>query len=305
MYTTTIPCVDMKGFLTGSWEEKVKIANQFGKALQEIGFVAVTNVGIHAETVNKAYAVAREYFNLSIEEKLKQKSLDGFRGYVPFGQEHAKDSIYGDLKEFYHTTGPTQPDQLCPNFDGFKEPILALYQELTNCLSSCLEATAIYLGCDPVEINLLCHSLKEAGGLMRLLHYPPIDPSTNPNAMRSGAHEDIGVMTVIPRATEAGLQVKTRKGEWINVEVPPDAAIINAGDTLQYITARRIPSTTHRVVNNPHDRHRYSIPFFGNFPSEFPLEVLRTCRKNEVSPIITYGEFMSRRYKKIGIRKES
>ncbi len=302
---TSIPCVDMKGFVAGSWEDKVKIAGQFGKSLQGIGFVAVTNIGIRAETVNKAYTLAKEYFSLPLKEKLKQKSPDGFRGYVPFGQEHAKDSVHRDLKEFYHTTGPTQPVELCPHLVGFNEPILALYQELTNCLSSCLEATTIYLGCDPAEIHLLRQSIEDAGGLMRLLHYPPIEPTADPNAMRSGAHEDIGVMTVIPRATETGLQVKTREGQWIDVEVPPDAAIINAGDTLQYITAGRIPSTTHRVINNPSDRHRYSIPFFGNFPPDFPLKVIRTCQGSGISPVITYGEFMSGRYKKIGIRKES
>lgn len=296
-----IPFVDMKGFFTGSWEEKVKLAHQFGKALQEIGFVAVINVGIHAETVDQVYSFVKDYFNLPLEEKLKQKSTDGFRGYVPFGQEHAKDSELGDLKEFYHTTGPTQPNELRLNSE---EPILALYQELTNCLSMCLEATTIYLGCEAHESNLLCRSLERAGGLMRLLHYPPIDVTTYPNAVRSAAHEDIGVMTVIPRATEAGLQVKTREGEWIDVEVPPDAAIINAGDTLQYITAGHFPSTIHRVVNSPCERHRYSIPFFGNFPSEFPLEIVSTCRESEISPVITYGEFMRGRYKKIGIRKE-
>ena len=298
---TTIPFVDMKGFLAGTWEEKVKIAHRFGKALQEIGFVAVTNAGIHAETVDNAYDVARDYFNLPIEEKLKQKSKDGFRGYVPFGQEHAKDAEHGDLKEFFHTTGPTQPHELRLNSE---ESILALYHELTNCLSICLEAITIYLGCGHDERNLLCRSLKDAGGLMRLLHYPPIGLTTDSNAVRSSAHEDIGVMTVIPRATEAGLQVKSREGEWIDVEVPSDAAIINAGDTLQHITAGQIPSTMHRVANNPGDRHRYSIPFFGNFPPEFPLEVLKPCRGNGIYPVIAYGEFMSGRYKKIGIKEE-
>ncbi len=301
---TTIPCIDMERFINGSWDEKVKIADQFGKALEEIGFVAVTNVGIHPETVDKAYAAAMRYFDLPTEEKLNQRSADGFRGYVPFGQEHAKDSPHGDLKEFYHTTGPTQPDDLWPSIEEFRESTLALYRELSHCLSYCLEAATIHLGYrEPHESALLRKPLEDAGGLMRLLHYPPIDPSLPTNAMRSSPHEDIGVMTVIPRATQAGLQVLKRNGEWVDVEVPPNAAIINAGDTLQYITDGRIPSTTHRVVNGPTDRHRYSIPFFGNFPNEYPLEVLSTCRRGETPPPITYGEFLSKRYKAIGIRK--
>lgn len=137
---------------------------------------------------------------------------------------------------------------------------------------------------------------------MRILHYPPIDDAAHPNAMRSAPHEDIGVMTVIPRATEAGLQVLKRSGEWLDVNVPEGAAIINAGDALQYITG--IPSTTHRVINSPAHRHRYSIPFFGNFPAAFTLNVMQTgSGKGNVSPI-TYGEFLNERYKKIGIRGE-
>jgi isopenicillin N synthase-like dioxygenase len=90
----------------------------------------------------------------------------------------------------------------------------------------------------------------------------------------------------------------TRQGMWIEVEVPSDAAIINAGDTLQYITGGQIPSTTHQVVNTLYDKHRYSTPFFGNFPTDFPLQVL-----NHPSPsAITYGDFLNRRYKEIGIQ---
>lgn len=297
----TIPFVDMAGFISGSWKTKVMIADQFGKAMQEIGFVAVSRAGIQTKTVDKAYTAAIRYFDLPEKEKLKQRSVDGFRGYVPFGQEHAKNSIHGDLKEFYHTTGPTQPEELWPALDGFKEPILDLYHELSGCLSSCIEAVTIYLGYrKPHESNLLRRPLEAAGGLMRLLHYPPIDHINSAGPMRSAPHEDIGVMTVIPRATEAGLQVMERNGEWIDIEVPSDAAIINAGDTLQYITGGQIPSTTHRVVNK-HQR-RYSIPFFGNFPLEFPLKILDTCKNDKPAPVITYGDFLNNRYKAIGIR---
>lgn len=306
----TIPWVDMNDFLHGSSEDKINIATQFGTALEEIGFVAVTHIGLKKQTIDQAYAMAERYFELPEEIKLKNRSVDNHRGFVPFGTEHAKYTDIIDLKEFYQTTGPTQPDELWPSLPNFKSIMLALYDELRNCMSYCLQATAIYLGYNhPTEQTILSDLLGNGEGVMRILHYPPINPlQCPPGAIRSAPHEDLGVMTVIPRATRSGLQVKTRQGEWIDVIVPDGAAIVNSGDTLSYITNNRIPSTTHRVINPPNtdQTHRYSIPFFGGFPFDTVLEVLDKCKQTNNSALktkVTFGEFLTTRYQEIGLQK--
>lgn len=303
----SIPKVDMGLFLRGSFEQKKITAKKFGNALQKIGFVAVTNIGINANTINKAYALAENYFNLAEDIKLKTKTADGHRGFTPFGTEHAKYTSIMDLKEFYQTTGPTQPDELWPALFGFKEIMTSLYLELETCMKYCLQATAMHLGYqDAHEQNILSDLLGSGKSVMRILHYPPVIPEQcPPGAVRSAPHEDLGVMTLIPRATRPGLQIKTHQGEWLDVVVPDDAVIINSGDVLSYMTNGIIPSTTHRVINPPVEdhSHRYSIPFFGNFAFDAVLRVLDKCKTNadELHEETTFGEFLHQRYQKIGL----
>src|SRR5579885_1390580 len=299
-----IPWVDMSQFIYGSADEKHAIAMQFGEAFRQIGFAAVTNIGLNPETINQAYAIAEQYFNLPETEKLKQRSPDGHRGFIPFGTEHAKYTDVMDLKEFFQTTGPTQPNELWPDFPGFRQAMTTLYLELETCMRYCLQATAISLGYASIpQQTILSGMLKPGSAVMRILHYPPVDRSISPpGSVRSAPHEDISMMTIIPRATHPGLQVKNHDGEWLDVVVPDGAAIINAGDTLSYITNGMIPSTTHRVINPPENdySHRYSIPFFGSLPNETVLQVLDHCKGE--TPVenlpekITFGEFLHERY---------
>lgn len=303
----TIPWIDMRDFFHGSPEQKIQTAQQFGKSLQEIGFVAVSNIGISSQLIDQAYSIAARYFNLTDSFKLKNRTTDNHRGFVPFGTEHAKYTPVIDLKEFYQTTGPTQPDELWPDFPEFKDVMMQLYLQLENCMKHCLQATAIYLGYSAEHEQTLLSDLLGSGEcVMRILHYPPVDPlKSPPGAVRSAPHEDLGVMTIIPRATRAGLQVQNRQGDWMDVVVPEGAAIVNSGDTLSHITNGLIPSTTHRVVNpQDNDRsHRYSIPLFGAFPFDTVLQVLDKCKKSaEVTgKEITFGDFLAERYRAIGL----
>lgn len=307
---STIPWIDMGQFLAGTAEQKLTTSRAFGEALQQVGFVAVTNIGLSTATIDQAYLLAETFFNLSETEKMCYHATDGHHGFIPFGTEHAKYTDVMDLKEFFQTTGnQSHPANLWPAIPGFKEAISKLYTELENCMKACLQATAIYLGYQHNQQTILSDMLGTGNGLMRMLHYPPVDPAIcPPGAVRSAAHEDLSMMTVIPRATSRGLQVKNLNDEWLDVIVPENAAIINAGDTLNYITNGIIPSTTHRVINPKEGdySHRYSIPFFGSLPFDVVMRALDKCRRDtlekDLPKEITFGEFLTKRYQEIGIK---
>ena len=100
--------------------------------------------------------------------------------------------------------------------------------------------------------------------ILRPIHYPPITNPDIPN-VRAGAHEDINLITLLVGASAAGLEVLSRKGEWIAFTADADTIVVNIGDMLQRLTNHVYPSTTHRVVNPPGEsarQPRYSIPFF-------------------------------------------
>ena len=73
----------------------------------------------------------------------------------------------------------------------------------------------------------------------------------------AGAHADINLTTVLPRATTAGLQVRTKAATddtdavWVDAAPPEGHVIINTGIMLERISNGIIPSGWHRVVADP------------------------------------------------------
>ena len=99
--------------------------------------------------------------------------------------------------------------------------------------------------------------------------------------MRAGAHEDINLITLLVGASAAGLEVKSRKGEWVPFTADADTIVVNIGDMLQRLTNHVYPSTTHRVVNPPGEQARqprYSTPFFLHPNPDFLIDVLPLVR---------------------------
>jgi isopenicillin N synthase-like dioxygenase len=140
--------------------------------------------------------------------------------------------------------------------------------------------------------------------VLRLLHYPPTPPQ--PEGVRAEAHEDINAITLLLGAEEAGLQLRTREGAWLDVNPPPGALVVNIGDMLQRLTNHTLRSTTHRVVNPAPERAhlpRYSIPFFLHFAPDFLIETLPNCvtaaNPNRYPEPITAQDFLIERLREI------
>jgi len=79
---------------------------------------------------------------------------------------------------------------------------------------------------------------------------------------------------------EPGLEVLSRRGEWIPVNSLPGTIVVNIGDMMQRLTNHVLPSTTHRVVNVPEaysGESRYSIPFFFHPNPDFEIATLPSC----------------------------
>ena len=106
--------------------------------------------------------------------------------------------------------------------------------------------------------------------------------------------KNINLMTVLPVATEPGLQLMTREGEWIDVQTPPNVMVCDSGDMMQLLTGGQLRSTTHRVVNPPGDanRSRYSMPFFCH---PRPDAVLQE------EPKVLTDDFLMERLRAIGV----
>jgi isopenicillin N synthase-like dioxygenase len=210
----------------------------------------------------------------------------GARGYTNFGIETAKDSEHPDLKEFWQVGRETENQQpgheaLLPNIwpreiDDFKPKLYRLYEALEALGNRILDALAVYLDLAPGYFR---DKVNNGNSILRPLHYPPI-AQQDTLSLRSAAHEDINLITLLVGSQEPGLEVLSRSGEWVPINMQAGAIVVNIGDMMQRLTNHVLPSTTHRVVNSPEaytGGSRYSIPFFLHPNPDFEISTLPSC----------------------------
>ena len=102
--------------------------------------------------------------------------------------------------------------------------------------------------------------------LSRAIHYPAMESAPEAPHVWAAEHADINLITALPRATAAGLQVRLKdSGEWIDAIAPEGGAIINTGLMLEVVTNGVIEPGIHRVVAAPgQEGDRYSVVQFAH-----------------------------------------
>lgn len=312
----TIPVVDLRDYTEGDEETRNAFIQTFGSALQDLGFVAVEGHGVDTDLIYENYALFERFFDLPTEVKKKYEfpETGRQRGFTSFGVEHAKDSDKADLKEFWHLGRELPEDhpmaqRITPNvwpdeIPELKEKALAFYEAMENSAITMLKAISVFLEQDE---DFLPNMVKDGNTITRIIHYPICDGFDEPGVMRAAEHEDINLITLLPEATQSGLELLQRNGEWLPIPSLPGQMIVDAGDMLSRITNETIPATTHRVVNPQGEEveRRFSMPFFVHPHPDYVLEVLDSCLKDGEKPKfepITGEEFLFQRLREIGLK---
>ncbi len=279
----SIPTLDIRHYDT----DRDTFVAELGAAYREWGFAGIRGHGISQQLIDDAYDAFVRFFALPDEVK-KQYHIaggGGARGYTPFGVETAKGAKYFDLKEFWHVGREIRDakyaDVMPPNVwpsevPEFRERALALYDALDTLGSRVLCALALHIG---LPEHFFADKTNNGNSILRPIHYPPITADDIPN-VRAGAHEDINFITLLVGASAAGLEVKSKQGDWVPFTSDADTIVVNIGDMLQRLTNHVYPSTTHRVVNPPGEqarKPRYSTPFFLHPNPDFLIDVLPSC----------------------------
>jgi isopenicillin N synthase-like dioxygenase len=313
--STRIPTLDIRRFDDpSSGADRRQFVAELGAAYREWGFAGIRGHGIPSSLVDSAYEAFRAFFALPDEVKRRYHVAGGggARGYTPFGIETAKDSRYPDLKEFWHIgreiprdsrhAGVMPPNLWPTEVPSFREHGYGLYQALDALGSRVLSALALHIG---LPEDWFADKTDSGNSILRPIHYPPITTPDVPN-VRAGAHEDINLITLLVGASAQGLEVKSRKGEWVPFTADADTIVVNIGDMLQRLTNHAYPSTTHRVVNPPGDearKPRYSVPFFLHPNPDFLIEVLPSCvdagHPNRYPQAITAHDYLLERLREI------
>ncbi|PNS08015.1 isopenicillin N synthase family dioxygenase [Solilutibacter silvestris] len=315
---SAIPTLDIRRFThPSSAEDRQAFVDELGAAYREWGFAGIRNHGIPQALIDGSYDVFQRFFALP-EDTKKQYHVaggGGARGYTAFGVETAKGAKYSDLKEFWHIGreiprdskyADDMPANLWPaEVEGFREQGYALYRALDDLGAQVLRALALHID---LPEDYFADKTDSGNSILRPIHYPPITADDIPN-VRAGAHEDINLITLLVGASAAGLEVLSKKGEWVAFTSDADTIVVNIGDMLQRLTNHVYPSTTHRVVNPPGEaarKPRYSTPFFLHPNPDFLIDVLPSCvtagnPKRYPQPITAQG-YLEERLREIKLK---
>ncbi|MGV0035658.1 MAG: 2OG-Fe(II) oxygenase family protein [Candidatus Azotimanducaceae bacterium WSBS_2022_MAG_OTU7] len=232
------------------------------ESLIESGFAVVENHKIPVSELNELYERWDNFFLKGHPEQYVTDAQSQAGYFSPHLAETAKGHEAQDLKEYFHYW----PGHVLP------EPVENLTLDYYNAMFDQGKAVMAWLQANtsttlwksidkPFEEYL---SRKQT--LLRILRYPPLTGNEPPDAIRASAHEDINLITLLPAASQSGLQIKPKGiGDWIPVEAPAGSIVINIGDMLQELTQGTMPSTTHQVVNPTGDaakKARLTAPVF-------------------------------------------
>lgn len=263
---------------------------QLVDSLHEIGFAVITNHPIPFSDIEQVYQRWDAFFNG--EEKWQYefdpKTHDG---YIPAKlSETAKGASIKDIKEFYHYYyGQRVPSNL-------EAVTKNMYKALESLAENLLTWVNDY---SPKEVQErfsmplpeMVHGCEKT--MYRILYYPPFDGNEEPGAVRAAAHGDINTLTMLPSASEPGLQVQLKDGSWFDVPCDNQYIIVNIGDMLEEASGFYYPSTRHRVINPTgaaSTRARISTPLF-----------LHAFDEVKLSDKYTAASYRAERYAELGL----
>lgn len=267
-------------------------AKKFTESLHNTGFGVLTN---HPLSQTRLETIYKEWYEFFLTEaknnyQFDPSLMDGY--FSPKISETAKGNTKRDLKEFYHIYPqgryPAEVSDAAHQYyqegSALAAKLLAWVEEYTPA-----DIKAKYSMPLPDMITGSDHTL------LRVLHYPPLLGDEEPGSVRAAAHGDINLLTLLPAATQAGLQVLGKDEAWHDVPCDFGMLIVNIGDMLDEASEGYYPSTIHRVLNPTGEdakKSRISLPLFLHPRPDVKLSERHTA-----------GTYLTERLIELGMKK--
>lgn len=305
----SIPIIDLAPLHDGIRGAQ-KLAPMLRHALEQVGFLLITNHDIPSDLVDLAFAEAKRFHDQPLHEKIKLKLNEHNNGYMMEGRYNVRTSRVSDetakpdaneaffLKRERLPNDPlvieerrfAGPNQWPHGLNDFRNNILKYTNAVDTMTKRLLHPLALSLKLPP---DFFDEAFEESQFSFRLSHYPPARRTEGLYGI--APHTDINFMTFLPQSSVAGLQISVSPGRWYDVPNVANSFVVNTGDTLHRWSNQKYLSTPHRVIPQV-DHHRYAIPFFMGPHLDTRIECLPTCT-NETNPPkfrpITYGDYLT------------
>lgn len=267
-------------------------AQKFTESLHKTGFGVLTNHPLSQGLLETIYKEWYDFFQTDAKNKydFDTEKMDGY--FSPKISETAKGFAKRDLKEFYHIYPWGRiPSEVSGAATQYYAEGSKLAAELLQWVEDHTPADIKAKYSMPLSDMITDSDLT----LLRVLHYPPLQGDEEPDAVRAAAHGDINLLTVLPAATQAGLQVLGKDEQWHDVPCDFGMLIVNIGDMLDEASQGYYPSTIHRVLNPTGEeakKSRISLPLFLHPRPDVVLSERHTS-----------GSYLQERLRELGVKK--
>lgn len=291
--TRMIPVIDYGPYYAGEKGALKRLAAAVGDACEHVGFFYAKNHGVPEEIITRAFAAARRFHALPLEEKLKLKLNDSNIGYLPLdasvqGASTVHKATRPNRNESFfvsHDRGSDHPDVIArkplrgrnqwpQGLPGLREDMMAYFAALSALCDRMLPPFAVALGM-PADFFAPFFA-NEAHANLRFLHYPPQPPEDDDNLFGQAPHTDNSFMTALARTEVPGLAVRLPSGEWFVPPLIPGTFLINLGNIMRRWSNDRFLSTPHGVLNDS-GTDRYSIAYFHSPNPDSVIDCLPSC----------------------------
>jgi len=254
--------VDLLAFERGGAAARSAVVDGVRRSLAT-GFV-YTSSDLPTDLLDTAYGLLLRFFALDPASKARCRASgsQGQSGYTGLLVETAAGSEQADWKEMLNWSAalppehplrrrypllypePLLPEALVP---GISAVLGRFHGALADLQRRFLRVVALAMGCHEGFFDEIVH---EAPTLSRALRYPPMAAAPAAGHLWAAPHADINLITALPRATAAGLEVAVN-GVWVAAAPPEGRVILNSGLMLERLSNGLIPAGWHRVVAPP------------------------------------------------------
>lgn len=321
-----VPTIDLAPWFDGRAGARSAVADEVGSACEEWGFLLVSGHGVDPGLMQGVAQVSRDFFDLSLEEKMLCNALgrDGGRGYYRMEAKSLARTLGdatapGDLRESFrvgveaiagdrYTTAPGASGHFAANSWPAKPPTFRSIWEryFAECTRLTVDLMQICASALDLPENWFDDKINRSTSNIVAQHYPAVDRPPLPGQLRNGAHTDFGTLTLLLAEDKpGGLQVMGMDHAWHDVKPRADTFIVNLGDMMSQWTNDRWRSTLHRVVNPPLDAgaaaRRLSVVFFHNPNYDAIIECIPSCMDADHPPKYApsrFGEHIAQKLKK-------